>query len=340
VYSVSNGDLPPGLDLDANTGVIGGTPTSIGSYGFTIQATDLGGCSGAVTFTIVVTSPAMMCRQEFDNIGAPMLPAGWSSANFGGMGAWATSTVNPNSPPNDAFASAVPTVGYTELLTPSYFAGSTGQMRFLTAFNLEDESATVGNDGMVLEISINGGPFQDIVAAGGSFVTGGYNKTISSGSGSPIAGRAAWSGLSGGTETFPSYLTTTVNLPVAAYDQMIQMKWIVATDNSGISGGDSGARIDSIIGTACPTTAAYVAVAGRVLTHEGYGVRNAVVTIMDTQSGNRQSVRTGSFGYYRVDDVEVGRTYIVTVGARHYHFTPRVVQVFDNLIDLDLVAEE
>ncbi|MBL0129938.1 MAG: hypothetical protein IPP43_01460 [Chitinophagaceae bacterium] len=34
-------------------------------------------------------------------------------------------------------------------------------------------------DGGVLEISINGGAYQDILAAGGSFVAGGYSGDIS-----------------------------------------------------------------------------------------------------------------------------------------------------------------
>ena len=41
----------------------------------------------------------------------------------------------------------------------------------------------------MLEISIGGGAFQDILAAGGSFVTGGYNVTISTCCSNPIAGR-------------------------------------------------------------------------------------------------------------------------------------------------------
>ena len=44
------------------------------------------------------------------------------------------------------------------------------------------------------------GAFTDITdaAVGGSFVTGGYNATISTAFMSPIAGRMAWSGNSGG----------------------------------------------------------------------------------------------------------------------------------------------
>src|SRR5439155_16024145 len=128
---------------------------------------------------------------------------------------WATTIVNPHTPLNTAFASAVPTIGYSELVTPVYFVGTNvGQMRFMTAFNLEDESpaSSTGYDGMVLEISINSGAFQDIVAAGGSFVTGGYNKTISLNLGTPIAARAASSGLSGGTTALPGYRTPPVNL--------------------------------------------------------------------------------------------------------------------------------
>ena len=57
---------------------------------------------------------------------------------------------------------------------------------------------------MVLEISINGGAFADIIQAGGNFISGGYTHTILSGFGNPIAGRMAWSGLSGGTMAAPS----------------------------------------------------------------------------------------------------------------------------------------
>ena len=59
-------------------------------------------------------------------------------------------------------------------------------------------------------MSFDGGnTFQDILAVGGSFSLGGYNRTISTDRGSPIAGRQAWSGNSGG------FICTMVNLPFA-----------------------------------------------------------------------------------------------------------------------------
>ena len=39
-WSIASGSLPPGLQLSANNGVIGGTPTKVGSYPFVIVVTD------------------------------------------------------------------------------------------------------------------------------------------------------------------------------------------------------------------------------------------------------------------------------------------------------------
>ena len=84
---------------------------------------------------------------------------------------------------------------------------------------------------MVLEISINGGAFNDITTGGNAFIAGGYTRTIDSTFGSPIAGRLAWSGLSGGTTAAPTYITSTINLPAAAAGQPIKLRWRAATDN-------------------------------------------------------------------------------------------------------------
>ena len=112
-------------------------------------------------------------------------------------------------------------------------------MTFRHNFNLEasSEDPNLGFDGGVLEISTDGGnTFQDILAAGGSFVMGGYNRTISTDRGSPIAGRQAWSGNSEG------FITTVVNLP-AIFAGDSRLRWRMASDTSG---SNEGWRVDTV----------------------------------------------------------------------------------------------
>ena len=59
----------------------------------------------------------------------------------------------------------------------------------------------------MLELQIGSAPYKDILAAGGVFLSGGYNKTIKTDppGDNPLDGGQAWSGLSGG------FITTQVD---------------------------------------------------------------------------------------------------------------------------------
>jgi hypothetical protein len=109
------------------------------------------------------------------------------------------------------------------------------QLSFRHRWNLES-----GFDGGRLEISINGGAFTEIIAAGGSFVSGAYNGTISSDDGNPIAGSSAWTG-----NFNTSYTTTLVNLPLTAAGQNAQFRWRLGSDE-GTSPGSAVWRVDTI----------------------------------------------------------------------------------------------
>jgi hypothetical protein len=58
-FSLSSGALPGGLSLNGATdpGTITGTPTTAGTFTFTITATDATGCSGSREYTMLITSP-------------------------------------------------------------------------------------------------------------------------------------------------------------------------------------------------------------------------------------------------------------------------------------------
>ncbi len=87
------------------------------------------------------------------------------------------------------------------------------------------------------------------------------------------------------------------------------------------------------------STAAGVEVAGRVLTPDGRGIRNAQVIITDAD-GTKHIVTTSSFGFYRFSDIPAGETYTINVASKQYRFTPRVINLVDSLADFDFVGQQ
>ncbi|HEY5985476.1 MAG TPA: cadherin repeat domain-containing protein, partial [Streptosporangiaceae bacterium] len=60
-FLVTSGSLPPGLSLNPDTGVMSGTPATVGSYRLTITATDSSPSrhSGSRAYTLQITPPAV-----------------------------------------------------------------------------------------------------------------------------------------------------------------------------------------------------------------------------------------------------------------------------------------
>lgn len=176
--------------------------------------------------------------ESFDTTTAGFLPLFWESIQTTGTGInWAVSNTSSWSPPHSVYGNEPPTVNATELVSKPFTLTAPGAtLRFRTRYNLEAATAT-GFDGMVLDIKIGGLPFTDIVAAGGTFFSGGYTHTISTQFGSPIAGRRAWSGNSG------DYVTCTVRLPNIPDSLTVRLRWRLATDDT-VGGG--GAWVDHV----------------------------------------------------------------------------------------------
>jgi len=183
----------------------------------------------------VPCNPFSLLTEFFDGVTLPALPTGWSSTT------WVTSnsgvpTPPADTPPNAAFVDDPATISNKELLSRSVTlicdAGAV-RVSFRNNFNVQD-----GFDGGVLEVSYDDGlTFDDVLAAGGTFVLGGYNGTINSCCGNPLAGRQAWTGNSAG------FIDTTVlSLPGGCLKQLI-LRWRMGSDSS-ISG--EGWRIDNV----------------------------------------------------------------------------------------------
>ncbi len=192
-----------------------------------------------------------MTNETFDNVTPPALPPDWIATNAQGPPPlWVTSNsggpIPPvDTPPNAAFIDdpAVVSDKWLDSFQFSFFESGPARLTFRQNFNLQASSGdpNLGYDGGVLELSTDGGnTFQDILAAGGSFFMGGYNRTISADRASPIAGREAWSGNSEG------FITTVVDLP--AIQTPGRLRWRMASDNSE---SNEGWRVDTVNITWC-----------------------------------------------------------------------------------------
>src|SRR5436190_7195388 len=146
----------------------------------------------------------------------------------GGCG-WVSGTTASHGGARSAFAPDLDNVSDQQLTLTTAIAipanAVAPTLTFWHRFDLENLF-----DGGVLETSINNGSsWQD---AGPNITFGGYTGTISSGFGSPIAGRQAWTGNQNGTD----FVQVTVNLlPYAG--QNLRIRFRLASDNSSSNNG-------------------------------------------------------------------------------------------------------
>ena len=206
---------------------------------------------GATSFTrsIIIGAPNTTFSENFDSVILPNFPSGWTATpNAGGIN-FVTTATGPDSGSFSAFAADPTTIGGgTDLTTPAMpITAPAAQVSFRNKYDTED-----GWDGGVLEISIAGGAFQDILAAGGVFIQNGYNNALGAGTNNPLAGRSAWTGNSGG------YLTTTVRLPTAAAGQTVQFRFRFGADDNTAATGWNVDTVSVLGSSSCSYTAATV----------------------------------------------------------------------------------
>ena len=85
-------------------------------------------------------------------------------------------------------------------------------------------------------------------------------------------------------------------------------------------------------------TAASVSVSGRVVSNTGAAVRNARV-VLTSPAGEIRFASSNPFGYFTIDGVVVGRRYQLEVQSKQFIFTPRVLNVVDEVSGIILTAE-
>ena len=183
--------------------------------------------------------------ENWDGVIAPALPPGWVASNPdpGDGTMWVTTTVIPESAPNDAFIAdqdgisekVLDRLGVT-VMSPS------AVMSWRNNYNTE-MSGGIFWDGYVLEISspnISGGDFLDFTDPHiGAFCLAGCYANP------PITGRSCWCGNSGG------YIDTVINLGPNLAGQTVTLRFRMFSDEAVAA---PGVHIDNILitGASCP----------------------------------------------------------------------------------------
>ncbi|MBV9241441.1 MAG: carboxypeptidase regulatory-like domain-containing protein, partial [Acidobacteria bacterium] len=174
-------------------------------------------------------------------------------------------------------------------------------------------------------------------------------------------------GMNGGVPQFTAHLATSADKGVTFNtDTVLETFLSVATDNgdtrqrvlgdyhqvralgnvfygsftgNGVPFGRTFANHDPIfykVDVGGPTAAA-VTVSGRVVDPNGTGLRGAVVRLTD-ETGISRSATTNAFGYFVMENISSGKTYVGSVKSRGYVVDQRLVSVTDTIADLTFAA--
>ena len=182
-----------------------------------------------------ITIPSAGFAENFDTVTPPALPAGWSVETIGD---WFTADDFPaNTPPNVVHTWDTPVPSDRQLTSPSVAipAGGGALLGFFHAYDMEVDAQLNPLDFGQLEISIGGGPFQEFLAAGGVFLTNGYN----------FGDR--WSDTTDGV-----FLQTTATLPPGAAGQSVRLRWRFVTENTDNGFPNDGWRVDTVLPAQLP----------------------------------------------------------------------------------------
>lgn len=252
VIDVLANDVEPDGDPMTITAVTQGTFGGVTTNGATVTYSPGGGFASQDAFSYTVSdghgnsnratvTVVRACLSSFSDDLEPLPESGWSFSNdnhgLENLGVSLTTWAHTLDP----LASSLLHSWYSDasdlsankddrVISPAVKVSAMTELSFWHRFRTE---ATF--DGGVLEVTTDGGvTWNDVLAAGGVFIKGGYT-----GDSSALGGRKAWEGMSSG---FPLMQETVVDLGALA-GKTIKVRWRLKTDTNL---GDLGWWVDDV----------------------------------------------------------------------------------------------
>lgn len=153
----------------------------------------------------------------------------------------------------------------------------------------------------------------------------------------PTFNSPGWVGLIGANPDSNPHLGSFDGTSTFGTWKMVVSDW-TSPDSGTLNGWSLIITPRAFVCTGFVPTAAHVTVSGFVRDEIGRPVVNATIALIPPDGQIRYS-RSNSFGYFMLNDVEVGRTYLLRARAKGYSFMPQAVMVEDEVTDLEIVAE-
>jgi CSLREA domain-containing protein len=271
------------------------------------------------------------------NLGAIAPPSATATINITNS----TISTNTSSGNGGGFTLEQPSSGaMTANLNHVTIAGNTGGtgggIRHVSSGTVNMKNSVVGDN--------TGGTSPDI---SGGIVSGDYNH-IESTAGTSISGTTTHNATGdallgplvehvGGTVHLPSAVSPVVNtIPNGTNDcgtgVTTDQRAVLRPQGGGCDKGSVERAVSASIG-------------GRVLTFDGRGIRNAVVTLSSNSLPQPLTAYTGSLGWYYFPDLPGEETYTLTASAKRYRFpdfpfpSGQGVYLIRDTFNLDFIAE-
>lgn len=132
----------------------------------------------------------------------------------------------------------------------------------------------------------------------------------------------------------------TIQRSVAGYGGQTIRVYFIETIPQSFT-GPAQMEIDNVIVEAFAPTAASVDIGGRVVTENGYGIGNTLVSFVDS-TGTVRNARSNPFGYFNFSNVELGNTYVFQVQHKQFTFlnNPQVIQLTEARKDITFTASQ
>lgn len=212
VFTLASGSLPAGVAMGAS-GTLNGTPTTAGTYTFTVLVTDSAGNTGVRTYTVTIGVPPIV-------VNPPTLPPATNGTPYtanisatGGTGTGYTFAVTAGAPPPGLTLAASGALTGTPTTAGTYgftvTATDSGGNKGLRAYTLVVQPGAVLTVAPpVLPNGIEDSPYAQTITASGGTGTG-YSFVVTAGT-LPAGITLAASGALAGTPTTPGTYTFTV----------------------------------------------------------------------------------------------------------------------------------